>query len=177
MTDGTDNEGQNPKQDYEIGYGRPPKKTQFKPGQSGNPKGRKRKPKSLQAQMQRAAAKKVRINEGGKAKLLPLQEVIIRSIVNKAAKGDLRAASFVFNVLQSPEFADTDVISQNTLSSEDQAMFEQVMKQFEGTDGSDLLTQFDPTNAEPKPVMPPPTSAPPAPVTATQIEKDDGSDE
>lgn len=28
---------------YEVGYGRPPKATQFKPGQSGNPKGRPRK--------------------------------------------------------------------------------------------------------------------------------------
>ena len=28
------------KSTYEVGYGRPPKKTRFKPGQSGNPKGR-----------------------------------------------------------------------------------------------------------------------------------------
>ena len=28
-----------PKQ-YEVGYGKPPKSTQFKPGRSGNPKGR-----------------------------------------------------------------------------------------------------------------------------------------
>ena len=26
--------------DYEVGYGKPPRKSQFKPGQSGNPKGR-----------------------------------------------------------------------------------------------------------------------------------------
>jgi hypothetical protein len=30
--------------DYEVGKYRPPKHTQFKPGQSGNPKGRRRKP-------------------------------------------------------------------------------------------------------------------------------------
>ena len=28
------------KRDYEIGYGKPPKQTRFKPGQSGNPRGR-----------------------------------------------------------------------------------------------------------------------------------------
>ena len=30
--------------DYEVGYGKPPKHSRFKPGQSGNPKGRPRVP-------------------------------------------------------------------------------------------------------------------------------------
>jgi hypothetical protein len=30
--------------DDEVGFGKPPKKHQWKPGQSGNPKGRPRKP-------------------------------------------------------------------------------------------------------------------------------------
>ncbi len=30
-------------QEYKVGWGRPPKEFQFKPGQSGNPKGAKRK--------------------------------------------------------------------------------------------------------------------------------------
>ena len=32
-----DSEGKDKKRDYEVGYGKPPKRTQFKPGQSGNP--------------------------------------------------------------------------------------------------------------------------------------------
>ena len=31
-------------QEYKVGPGRPPKEHRFKPGQSGNPKGAKRKP-------------------------------------------------------------------------------------------------------------------------------------
>ena len=31
-------------QEYKVGPGRPPKEYRFKPGQSGNPKGAKRKP-------------------------------------------------------------------------------------------------------------------------------------
>ncbi len=34
-------------EEYKVGPGRPPKEHQFKPGQSGNPKGPKRKPPSL----------------------------------------------------------------------------------------------------------------------------------
>ena len=36
---------------YEVGYGRPPKKFQFKPGRSGNPTGTKRKAPSLAADL------------------------------------------------------------------------------------------------------------------------------
>ena len=36
------------KKDYEIGYKKPPKHTQFKPGQSGNPKGRPQKPQTIE---------------------------------------------------------------------------------------------------------------------------------
>ena len=33
-------QNQNDETDYEVGYGKPPKHTQFKRGQSGNPNGR-----------------------------------------------------------------------------------------------------------------------------------------
>lgn len=35
------------RKDYEVGYGKPPKNTQFKKGQSGNKLGRKKKPLPL----------------------------------------------------------------------------------------------------------------------------------
>jgi len=122
---------------YEVGYGKPPKSGQFKPGESGNPKGRKRKPKSVQAQTQKALSKKIRVNEGGQSRLLSVQDVIIKSLVNKAAKGDLKAASFVFNLANSPLFADTDTISEDSLSPEDKAMLEKMMDQYSGTDASE----------------------------------------
>lgn len=39
------NGGRRPPSDYSVGYGRPPAANQFKPGQSGNPFGRRPKPK------------------------------------------------------------------------------------------------------------------------------------
>jgi hypothetical protein len=84
-----------PSADYEVGYGKPPKHTQFKPGQSGNPEGRKKKPKSVQAQMQAAMSRKVTIQEEGKSKRLSMQELMLRSLSTKAAKATLELpASF-----------------------------------------------------------------------------------
>jgi len=137
MSDATNSKGQGLNQDYEIGYGRPPKDTQFPPGQSGNPKGRKRKPQSIQVQMEKILQKKVTITEGGKTKLLSRQEVILRNLANKAAKADLKAVAFIFNLLKSPEYAETDTIDQNSLSPIDQAMFEDMLKQIMGPDDFD----------------------------------------
>src|SRR6266404_4553810 len=52
-------------QEYKVGWGRPPKEFQFKPGQSGNPKGAKRKSPpielDLKAALERALDKKVQL--------------------------------------------------------------------------------------------------------------------
>ena len=48
--------------DYEIGYGRPPKSTRFKPGQSGNPKGRKKGSKNTYSILRDILNQKVTVN-------------------------------------------------------------------------------------------------------------------
>jgi len=132
-----EDEAPTPTSDYEVGYRKPPVSGQFKPGTSGNPKGRKAKPKSVQAQVQKALSRKVRVTDAGQSKQFPLQEVIIRGLVTKAAKGDLKAAAFVFNLANSPLYADTDTISEDALSPEDKAMLEKMMDHYSGPDASE----------------------------------------
>jgi uncharacterized protein DUF5681 len=82
-------------QDYRVGPGRPPKEYQFKPGQSGNPKGARRKPRSvapdLKALLERALSGKVTLRQGEQEKIITKAAAGIEQLVNQFAKGDRHA--------------------------------------------------------------------------------------
>jgi hypothetical protein len=81
--------------EYRVGPGRPPKEHQFKPGQSGNPKGARRKPRSiapdLKAIFERALGAKVTLRQGEQEKLITKAAAGIEQLVNQFAKGDRHA--------------------------------------------------------------------------------------
>jgi hypothetical protein len=84
--------------DFEVGYKRPPKHSQFKKGQSGNPRGRPRRTQAewepferMKALMLQEAYRLVEIQEGGKKILLPLIQVMIRKMGVLAAQGNSSA--------------------------------------------------------------------------------------
>jgi Family of unknown function (DUF5681) len=80
---------------YAVGYGRPPMRTRFKPGQSGNPKGAKRKPQSsapdLKALFERALSKKVTLKQGENVRVVTMAEAGMEQVVAQYAKGDRHA--------------------------------------------------------------------------------------
>jgi hypothetical protein len=76
---------------YEVGYGKPPTASRFKPGQSGNPKGRPKGAKGLQTLLREELNAKVVVHEHGKATRLTKQHIAIKRLVNRAAEGDHRA--------------------------------------------------------------------------------------
>jgi hypothetical protein len=74
---------------YEVGYGKPPVATQFKKGQSGNPKGRRKR--TPQAEIEELFMKEylrpVKVREGDRVQTMPAIQVIIRAEINKGVKG------------------------------------------------------------------------------------------
>ena len=103
---------------YEVGYGRPPKHARFKTGQSGNPNGRPKESRSLGAQIDKELDQTIDIQEAGRRKKLKKQVVFIKALVNKAVKGDLRAAQFIVTHSQrlrakiETEIAELDFVDQ-----------------------------------------------------------------
>jgi Family of unknown function (DUF5681) len=82
-------------EEYKVGPGHPPKEFQFRPGQSGNPKGAKRKPPSvapdLKLSLERALSTKVKLKQGEKEQFVTKAAAGIEQLVNQFAKGDRHA--------------------------------------------------------------------------------------
>ena len=86
--------------DYEVGYGRPPKHTRFKPGQSGNPKGRPKGSKDFRSLLHRALFKKMRVTEDGEMRSMSRVEAVVTRLVARALNGDVHAAESVLRLMQ-----------------------------------------------------------------------------
>ena len=74
--------------DYEVGYGKPPRSTRFKKGQSGNPRGRPSGSKNLSTLLSEALNEPVIVTENGRRRKISKRQAIIKQLVNQSAKGD-----------------------------------------------------------------------------------------
>ncbi len=85
---------------YEIGYKKPPKNGQFKPGQSGNPKGRRKGFKNFATDLEEEIYEPITIAVNGKTKKISKRKAILKQHINKALKGDLASTKFIFELCE-----------------------------------------------------------------------------
>lgn len=98
---------------YEVGFGKPPKETRFRKGQSGNPRGRpkgaKTKPDVMHNRLQeivlREAYREVPLREGTREIRVPIATAVMKSIAVNAARGNIRFAELFAQLLSSTERA------------------------------------------------------------------------
>ena len=86
-----------------TGYANPPKETQFKKGQSGNPKGRPKGDKNYLALANRELSQKVSIMENGRRKTLSKKEVFVKTTINKGIAGDKKFTNIAYTMMQDAE--------------------------------------------------------------------------
>ena len=84
---------------YPVGYRKPPRRTQFKKGRSGNPKGRPKGTPNFATALEQALSEQVIVNEGGQRYPVTKLVATVKQLVNHATQGDPRATQQVLNVL------------------------------------------------------------------------------
>lgn len=85
--------------DYDVGYGKPPKHTQFKPGQSGNPAGGKKPDKSLIDLFVDEGKKNIKVKQGNQQLTLSKRAALVKRVFASALEGNLKATQLIFTVL------------------------------------------------------------------------------
>jgi hypothetical protein len=144
---GSGGTGKGAGRDYEVGYGRPPVATRFQPGGIGNPKGRPRKQKSVGKIIQEALMIRVTIEENGRSRTMTAQEVIIRNLVNAAARRDVRAIHALFALKERYEDSSETTLDPAELRPEDQEIIEGYLATLR-PDGPDIGLPTSPDSSE-----------------------------
>ncbi len=118
--------------DYDVGYGRPPKATQFAPGKSGNPKGRPKGSRSVGAILQDILRQKIAVTENGKTRRIPTLEVMFRRLVNDAVRRDPTALKLLLPLIDRYAASPETELHLGELLAEDQAILSQYLRKAAG---------------------------------------------
>lgn len=110
--------------EYKVGYGRPPKKTQFKKGRSGNPRGRPKRSRNFKTALRDNLHTLVTVSVDGKSRQIPRAEAIALGLISGSLKGDNRARESLLRAMQVTGLLDEQEEAERGLSAEEQQAFE-----------------------------------------------------
>jgi hypothetical protein len=131
--DGDEGNGE-PKRDYDVGYGKPPKHSRFKPGQSGNPRGPKKGSRGLRKDLHKALGSTHSIRVNGRTITGTAQELAVIALTMRAAAGDIRANRQLFDLTMKIFGPDDRGRERGNLSSLDQELFDRLMRRLDAED-------------------------------------------
>jgi len=106
---------------YAVGYRKPPMHSRFRPGQSGNPAGRRKGVRNLMTDVRRTLRVPVSVKEGGRARKISTQEGALLVLREKALKGDARALDRLIELASRFNNEPGETVAPE-LSADDQAM-------------------------------------------------------
>jgi len=119
--------------DYQVGFGRPPKHTRFKPGQSGNPKGRPKAQPTVAGDVAAVLKRKVAMKQNGRIVEVSMQQAILTSLAAKAAQGDTRATALLLNIAATYSDRPDETLNPADLALEDRKILDAYFKQNDGS--------------------------------------------
>lgn len=114
--------------EHKVGYRKPPTNTQFKPGQSGNPKGRPKGTKNLRTDLSEELAEKIAVTEGGQQLVISKQRAMLKSLMAKSIKGETAAARALINLIVGLEMVDVKDKQSEPLGPDDHEILAEFKK-------------------------------------------------
>lgn len=111
---------------YEIGYGKPPRFTRFKPGVSGNPRGRPKHAKNLSTLVHEALNEQIVVAENGGRRRISKRQAITKQLVNRSAQGDLKVLQMLLGIIQDIEQRSAAAAVEPTFDAPDEKVIEQL---------------------------------------------------
>jgi hypothetical protein len=115
------------KNDSKVGYRRPPAHSRFRPGQTGNPKGRPKGAANLRTDLRDELSEHIRVREGERDLKVSKQRAMLKALVAKALRGDARAANVVLGLVSKLFEAAAPVEPVPNLTADDQAILERFL--------------------------------------------------
>lgn len=108
--------------DYEVGKYRPPIKTRFKKGRSGNPAGRKKGSKNRKTIVRAAERKLFPVMKGGRKRSMTCTEIGLEHLQQEVAHGDRKAFLDYLAILERYSDRDEGVVALRDLLAEDKTI-------------------------------------------------------
>jgi hypothetical protein len=85
---------------YDVGYGKTPKSTRFRKGQSGHSRGRNRGDENIMSIFKRVVSKRVKVGNGDKSATMTLAEAVIFANYKAALQRNPLAMSNIFRLAE-----------------------------------------------------------------------------
>jgi hypothetical protein len=84
---------------YEVGFGKPPKRTRFQKGRSGNPKGRPPRKPDVHSELTKVLREKVTVTIDGQPAKVTVQQALLLRLRHQALRGELWAEKLAQKVI------------------------------------------------------------------------------
>jgi hypothetical protein len=84
---------------YEVGFGRPPKRTQWKGGESGNKNGRPKAKPNIRHEIEKAFLATTTVKTESGVKQVSFIQMLVMKCTAETGKGDMRAAKILVELL------------------------------------------------------------------------------
>jgi hypothetical protein len=113
---------------YAVGYGSPPRAHQFKPGTSGNPKGRPKGAKNESTILNAILNRQIESREAGRIRKISVLEGMLLKFAEDALKGNTKSATFLLNRYR---LAEATTPEETDLDQDDREVLEACMRDLE----------------------------------------------